>query len=175
MSNNNYLLTREGNFITVSDDELYHWKYIKREKVNGKWRYYYHDDDVGEAKEAYEKAKATSDSAAKARDALIARTNRRLRQLNDEHSAKYKTAEEQDAHWPEFFDNSKPLIEAVNRAKGRATESQKVTDDAELNYKAAKRKYDESAGHKVADLLNKSSDAVDKAKSWVSNLLKKKK
>lgn len=25
-------------------DELRHWKYIKREKVNGKWRYYY---DVG--------------------------------------------------------------------------------------------------------------------------------
>lgn len=22
-------------------DELYHWKYIKREKKNGKWRYYY--------------------------------------------------------------------------------------------------------------------------------------
>lgn len=25
-------------------DELQHWKYIKREKINGKWRYYY---DVG--------------------------------------------------------------------------------------------------------------------------------
>lgn len=25
----------------LSDDELMHWKYIKREKINGKWRYYY--------------------------------------------------------------------------------------------------------------------------------------
>lgn len=25
----------------LSDDELLHWKYIKREKINGKWRYYY--------------------------------------------------------------------------------------------------------------------------------------
>lgn len=24
--------------------ELTHWKYTKREKVNGKWRYYYDDD-----------------------------------------------------------------------------------------------------------------------------------
>lgn len=33
MSKNTYILT--------SDGELYHWKYIKREKINGKWRYYY--------------------------------------------------------------------------------------------------------------------------------------
>lgn len=29
-------------------DELYHWKYIKREKVNGKWKYYY-DEDLNNA------------------------------------------------------------------------------------------------------------------------------
>ena len=46
-NNNNYLLTREGKMITVSDDELYHWKYIKREKVNGKWVYTYPNDKLG--------------------------------------------------------------------------------------------------------------------------------
>lgn len=30
------------------DDELMHFKYIKREKVNGKWRYYY-DGDIKKA------------------------------------------------------------------------------------------------------------------------------
>mgnify|MGYP007111676905 CR=1 FL=1 len=25
--------------------ELYHWKYIRRERVNGKWRYYYEKDN----------------------------------------------------------------------------------------------------------------------------------
>lgn len=29
----------------VSEDELMHWKYVKREKVNGKWRYYYNDSE----------------------------------------------------------------------------------------------------------------------------------
>lgn len=27
-------------------DEMYHWKYIKKKKVNGKWRYYYDIDDA---------------------------------------------------------------------------------------------------------------------------------
>ena len=26
------------------EDELKHWKYIKKERVNGKWRYYYDDE-----------------------------------------------------------------------------------------------------------------------------------
>jgi hypothetical protein len=26
-------------------NELYHWKYIRRERVNGKWRYYYAKDE----------------------------------------------------------------------------------------------------------------------------------
>lgn len=30
-----------NDYIIISDGELYHWKYIKREKVNGKWKYYY--------------------------------------------------------------------------------------------------------------------------------------
>ena len=29
----------------LKSDELYHWKYIRRERVNGKWRYYYEKND----------------------------------------------------------------------------------------------------------------------------------
>lgn len=35
-----YIITR-GSFREINDDELMHWKYIKRKKVNGKWRYWY--------------------------------------------------------------------------------------------------------------------------------------
>ena len=39
----NYIIGPNGSF--VPEDELYHWKYIKREKQpNGKWRYFYKDD-----------------------------------------------------------------------------------------------------------------------------------
>lgn len=30
-----------GKIVEISDDQLMHWKYIKREKKNGKWLYYY--------------------------------------------------------------------------------------------------------------------------------------
>ena len=45
-SNYVYILTQEGKLMSLPADELYHWKYIKREKVDGKWRYTYKDDNV---------------------------------------------------------------------------------------------------------------------------------
>lgn len=33
-------------YIDLDEDEIMHWKYIKREKVNGKWRYYYDKDEM---------------------------------------------------------------------------------------------------------------------------------
>lgn len=35
---------------------LYHWKYIKREKVNGKWRYYYKNEELEKSEAAVRKA-----------------------------------------------------------------------------------------------------------------------
>lgn len=44
--NSHYAIHRTG-----SGNELKHWKYVKRERVNGKWRYYYDvdqlKDDIG--------------------------------------------------------------------------------------------------------------------------------
>ena len=37
---------KNGKFVEVSEDELMHWKYIKREKKNGKWVYYYDSDSL---------------------------------------------------------------------------------------------------------------------------------
>lgn len=39
-----YFLTQDGKLISTPTDELYHWKYIKREKVGDGWRYWYPDD-----------------------------------------------------------------------------------------------------------------------------------
>ena len=35
-----------GQFHELPDDALMHWKYIKREKINGKWKYYYSWDEL---------------------------------------------------------------------------------------------------------------------------------
>lgn len=61
----NYIIAPDGKLYHADDDYLQHWKYIKREKVNGKWRYYYHDDKYEAAKKNYEDAKAKSDGIKK--------------------------------------------------------------------------------------------------------------
>ena len=49
----------------IRDGELYHWRYVKRERVNGKWRYYYDEaqmkkdlgvDAMNRAKSQYNQA-----------------------------------------------------------------------------------------------------------------------
>ena len=44
----------------IFSNELYHWKYIKREKVGNKWKYYY--DTGANAKKNYEQAKQKLDT-----------------------------------------------------------------------------------------------------------------
>lgn len=43
------------------DDGLHHWKYIKREKVNGKWRYYYDDSKLRDFAKGTTKTSKTTD------------------------------------------------------------------------------------------------------------------
>ena len=46
-----------GNQVYNGNDVL-HWKYIKRERVNGKWRYYYNDPEYQSALNNYNSAKS---------------------------------------------------------------------------------------------------------------------
>lgn len=39
-------------------DGIRHWKYIKKVRKNGKWRYYYKDDNLARAKKRYDTDKA---------------------------------------------------------------------------------------------------------------------
>ena len=55
----------------ISDTELYHWKYIKKERRNGKWVYYYDESELktketnmNRAKESYDKVQSQFNSAA---------------------------------------------------------------------------------------------------------------
>ena len=43
MDNRYYAVIRSGQ---NPDDELHHWKYIKRIKKNGKWKYFYDDSEL---------------------------------------------------------------------------------------------------------------------------------
>ena len=52
-----------GNEQLNSDDSLQHWKYIKRERKNGKWKYYYHDDNYVDARDKYNDASKAHEEA----------------------------------------------------------------------------------------------------------------
>ena len=61
-------------YVDVGEDEIFHWKYIKREKLpNGKWRYYY---DLEELKND---AKKTVD---KTTDSVLGKANEISKKLN---------------------------------------------------------------------------------------------
>lgn len=46
---------------TGSNDELKHWKYIKKKKVNGKWRYFYDQGEVDKYKNQQKQQYTTKD------------------------------------------------------------------------------------------------------------------
>lgn len=61
-------------YVDVGDDEIFHWKYIKREKLpNGKWRYYYDWDELKDD------AKKTVD---KTTDSVLSKANEVSKKLN---------------------------------------------------------------------------------------------
>ncbi len=83
---NKYIIIH-GQLREIPEDELMHWKYIKREKVNGKWKYYYDQSELDAAKasankkrNAYERA---SDKYTKDTTALLD-SNLRVRQLRNQ-------------------------------------------------------------------------------------------
>lgn len=131
----NYIISPDGKLYYAEDDYLQHWKYIKREKVNGKWRYYYHDDKYEDAKKNYEDAKARSDEKRAKSDSI-------------KEYAKDSTNPRADS----------ALALAQNKAERQAERAEKKTAKAQDKYDKAQEKYDKSLGLKIANGLNKLSD-----------------
>ncbi len=154
-----YVITH-GQFYEVSDDELMHWKYIKRTKVNGKWRYYYHDDDVDKAREelaesgeAYAKARRAADKATK--------------QAADHYQMKDKIADWGKPKWRELQNDMETYAWTKRNTAARARERQQK---AAKKYLDTQKKANGSFGSKVADFLNKSTIKVEKATSWLKKI-----
>lgn len=76
---NKYIITSNGTFLSQADidqNELMHFKYIKREKTSdGHWRYYYDDRYLKEAKSIADNAR--TDSLKESANAINARDNAR--------------------------------------------------------------------------------------------------
>ena len=153
---NNYFFTSDGKLRSVSDDELYHWKYVKREKVNGKWKYYYKDDN-GKSKNAVNSISditGMKESAAKMLLDVGAKSGIE--------SGKFKDAvsmlSEGDA------DMQKTLTDIVKKSTKNKIEKAKTKCD----------EYLKSVGNKTDSAIKESKKVIDAAKHYVNRLFSKK-
>ena len=135
-----------GTFVELSDEELMHWKYIKREKKNGKWVYYYHDDDVKKAEAAYKKASLKRGSALDKYDTIV------------------KNRPKDSSGDPSYAQFEKDYAKKANTAMSDWAA-------AKQKYEKTVEKYNKSFGHTVASALNKASDKLNKAKNWLKSLI----
>ena len=249
----NHFITQDGKWVTISDDELYHWKYIKREKVGNSWRYFYNNEEYqaykdAQSKEAESVGKASAalsaartkeyETTKKAQEAAKNATGKEGEYELDDKRAMYrgktgddvKLAQEvlKDLGYDlgEFGENKDGLdgsfgpktqaavkayqekmglkvdgsigpetmaalkadADKMNKANREAKNLSKLADEASKNRAAiakgyteatqktsnARKEYEQTAGAKVADFLNKHSDKIDKIDSWVSGLMSKK-
>lgn len=111
-------------------DTLMHWKYIKREKKNGRWVYYYDEGDYGEAKK-------------KARDAHREFTNAGIKKSQANILYKFK-GERLEMKAKAFNSFSKETASEYRK------EAKRLSDDA----KAANKRYQE-AGKKYIEANKK--------------------
>lgn len=169
MSNNKHILTREGRWITVSDDELCHaaHKYIKRERVNGRYRYWY--------KKAESEAYAARDNMNQA-ESEHAEAEKRLQDAIDAANEIWAKPDsefdrsEYDAAMAVAYAEAEKEWETANAYANAKAEFEKAMS----NYNEAKDKYEKYLDEDAATFVSNSSDKIDRASTYVRDLFSKK-
>lgn len=100
-------IMHNGAFYEVSDDELMHWKYIKREKKNGRWVYYYNQSELDAAKAEADRTTKAFDTMKKADDKLESAKSGKFGKISD------------------AISNSKAYRNTYEKTKNRAREATK--------------------------------------------------
>lgn len=166
---NNIIKTNDGRIFYIGQDkssDLQHWKYIKREKVNGKWRYYYHDD---EAESKIRDASIASGNNAREADIKSKEAIERQHIIND---IKEKLAGTDDPKAEEKLHKEyRTQRDAQKRAHEQSINAIQESVRLEYDAKALQKDLDNSFGSKVADVLNQASDTVDKGKNWLKGII----
>ena len=129
----------------LADDELMHWKYIKRYKKNGKWRYVYDYT----ATTAGQYRKNISDNLAKA----------------------YKYGNLVGTSTSDSQNDLYEREERRYRAEAELQQARYKTYQGSVNYKVDS--IIESVGTSTVGLLNATSDVIDDGKKWLKRLFSK--
>ena len=141
---------------------IQHWKYIKREWKNGKYRYYYKDDDFDAIAKKREQARLDHEEAKEHSQKMRKFVTYYTFQL-DEKNGGDKSKTDNDPHLQGWKDYAKKVSDEVST-------TYKKYKDIDKTYQRAVKAYNASAGHKIADILEKSEDKIRKGAKWVKNL-----
>lgn len=120
--------------------ELYHWKYIKREKVGGKWKYIY--DTGADAKKRYDQAKKNLDT---------------------------RNAQERSA-WRHNLPSGGTNNVAFNNWTHYRYSDKGVRDKLEKSYKEAKSEYSKSPIAKKEQRAENTKRNIEKVKNWAKDV-----
>ena len=147
----------------MNNNELYHWKYVTKKKVNGKWRYYY--DETGKGK--IKKGLSVADKLGKHQFELMStlfgdkprapRTEARTHIIDGENRPSYylsRKDEESEEVSKGAYDHFTPGMLLYD--------GEPVRDIMKRKSKAAKRT--------VSDVKKNCSKQINKAKNWIKSL-----
>ena len=153
--------------VIIPDDELYHWKYIKKKKVNGKWRYYYDiKDALGyDERDSYKKAKKDLGAA------YVKKLNANSLNNNYQSSlfAKYR-------HLRDPEGNILPALRSEYKKDHARLKN--INDNilkSDSDYRKAGEKYTKAEKAYFKTPLGKleiTKKKIEKAKSWLKKFLK---
>lgn len=140
-----------------NSDELYHWKYTSKKRVNGKWRYYYDNDKLGI--KAFIDTKITGNAQKQhASEALVERENANIDLHNQ---TKEYASEKASQNHARKHDHSLGMMKNENRRL-----YQKYLDKGNEYISARNSYYKDS-------LAGIASMSVDKGLKYLSRLKRK--
>ena len=173
MNNQYYAVVRSGQ---NSDDELQHWKYIKRIKDrNGKWRYIYDQSANKSTSLANERRRLSNDHNQKFEKFY------KDRWTDDLRKSKTKTERDNVNRWYKDKAIKKGIRDTAYEGYDKSGHYDKYRVNSAKYYeeKHAKTvrgkvdKFMEKNGRKIAKNLNSMSDQIDKGKRKVRDLFKR--
>ena len=151
----------------MNNNELYHWKYVTKKKVNGKWRYYYDETGRGKIKKGFsvadklEKHKLETMSTLFGDKQRAPRTEARTHIIDAENRPNYYLSRKGG----ESEKVSKGAYDHFDNAGSGGMllyDGETVRDKKKRKSKAAKRT--------VSDVHKNCSKQINKAKNWIKSL-----
>jgi hypothetical protein len=175
MSKNRYVIIH-GQFYEMSEDELMHWKYVKREKKNGKWVYTY---DAPGSKQGTTTTKVNDTDKWRSSKTTITSTgsNNKTVIYNRGKAERIADTVKSKLGVKEYFDNrEKDWYESKDRAAEKAVEKAKkagATVKDTDKWGSSKTTYSSGATDNKTVVYNrgKKEQFIDTAKEYIKDRL----